>query len=302
MPYINAPFKKLGKGSWAEWLRAKIFIVPEPDLKGRMIDLTSWPTHVDDSGRMHFMDNGSPEYLRLKDEVIKPDVVVFATGYQQEFRFLEEQSATAAAAAERARDGGRSVMLDERPYGRPHEAEVRRIWTRSDPTMGFIGFLRPQIGAIPPVAEMQAMLWVLHMVQQLEPSAHIPGLHGDSLPELGVGEQWHYMLTKGPDDRIQYGIDHDSYIYQMARDMDCAPTISELLAISWQRGWKKGWNILPAWAFVSQINTKFRMRGPWRWDGAADVVHGELWQLVERNGGFIGMLLPEACVCAAVSD
>ncbi len=48
------------------------------------------------------------------------------------------------------------------------------------------------------------------------------------------------MLTKGPDDRIQYGIDHDSYIYQMARDMDCAPTISELLAISWQRGLEEG--------------------------------------------------------------
>jgi dimethylaniline monooxygenase (N-oxide forming) len=155
-----------------------------------------------------------------------------------------------------------------------------------------MGFVRPQIGAIPPIAEMQAMLWILTMVQHLDPSVPIPGLVRKGLPDLRVTEQWHYMLRREPGNRVGYGVDHDSYVYQLACDMDCAPSFLELLGISWRRGWETGWNIIPTWAFVSQVITKFRLRGPWKWDGAADVLHGELWTLVERNGGFLGESAP----------
>ena len=289
--YINAPFRRVGQGSPAEWVRSRLFRTPAPDLRGRVIDLTSWPTHVDSTGRMHFRDDGSPEHERMRDEVIRPDVVILATGYRQEFPFFTDQDSSAAAATARASQGGKAQTSDERPYGRPDTARVRHIWARNDPTVAFIGFLRPQIGAIPPLAEMQAMLWVSNMVQRLEPSARIPGLLGKALPKLRTSEQWHYMLTRDSDNRINYGVDHDSYAYQLAVDMDCAPSFTELLAISWCRGWVRGWNIIPTWAFVSQVNTKFRLRGPWKWDGAADVLHGEMWTLVERNGGFIGTSL-----------
>ena len=33
------------------------------------------------------------------------------------------------------------------------------ITARGAPTLGFIGFARPNVGAIPPIAELQAMWW-----------------------------------------------------------------------------------------------------------------------------------------------
>jgi len=246
-----------------------------------MIDLASWPTHIDETGRLHLRDDGSPEYERMKDVAIHPDVLILATGYRQEFSFLVPQDDAAAAAA--ARGGDSPVAAHERPYARPATADVRRLWARDDPTVAFVGFLRPQIGAIPAIAEMQAMLWARPLVQRLEPAAGLP-----PLPPLRRRDQWHYTLARGPEDRIQHGIDHDSYVYQLALDMGAAPGVTDLARISWRRGWRRGWNIIPSWAFVSQVNPKFRLVGPWRWDGAADVLHGEMWSLVQKNGGFVG--------------
>ena len=133
------------------------------------------------------------------------------------------------------------------------------------------------------------MLWTLTPIERLAPEfGPIPGLHGKKLPPLRASEQWHYMLLPKEGERILYGIDQDSYVAQIAKEMDCEAGIGELLRIGWRRGWKRGWKILPAWMFVSQVNVKFRLRGPWRWEGAADVLHGELWTIVQRNGGFIG--------------
>ena len=123
----------------------------------------------------------------------------------------------------------------------------------------------------------------IEVVQRLEPAAGLP-----PLPPLRRRDQWHYALARGPEDRIQHGIDHDSYVYQLALDMGAAPGVTDLARISWRRGWRRGWNIIPSWAFVSQVNPKFRLVGPWRWDGAADVLHGEMWSLVQKNGGFVG--------------
>ncbi|KAK4454502.1 hypothetical protein QBC34DRAFT_375012 [Podospora aff. communis PSN243] len=83
----------------------------------------------------------------LKNEVIKPDVVVFCTGYRQEFPFFAKQNSPAG-----------------KPYALANEADVRGIWHHDDPTIGFIGYLRPNLGAIPPLAEAQAQLWVVHLL------------------------------------------------------------------------------------------------------------------------------------------
>ncbi|KAI1337668.1 hypothetical protein F5Y15DRAFT_417808 [Xylariaceae sp. FL0016] len=278
LPFINVPFKKVGQGPALERIRSKLFATPSPGLKGRQICLASWPSHVDENGQIHFKDNGSPEYQHMKNEIICPDVAILATGYRQDFPFFKDQDVS---------HGGK-------PYPKPETADVRHIWSQDDPTVAFIGFLRPQIGAIPTVSEMQAMLWVTKLIQQLQPSIPMSSLSCRSLPELRQTEQWHYMLTRDADDRITYGIDHDSYVHQLACDLGCAPSIVDLLRISWARGWRNGWNIIPAWAFTSQINTKFRLRGPWYWEGAADVLHGEIWTLVERNGGFTGLSLQTA--------
>ncbi|TVY27406.1 Dimethylaniline monooxygenase [N-oxide-forming], partial [Lachnellula hyalina] len=57
----------------------------------RHIDLAPWPSHISDHGLLHFQDNGRPEYQRMRDEKVKPDVVILATGYNQTFPFFETE-------------------------------------------------------------------------------------------------------------------------------------------------------------------------------------------------------------------
>lgn len=67
----------------------------------------------------------------MRNEKVKPDVVVFATGYKRTFPFFETENL-----------GG--------SYPSASDANVREIWKRDDSTVGFIGFVRPNLGAIPP--------------------------------------------------------------------------------------------------------------------------------------------------------
>ncbi|KAI1138355.1 FAD/NAD(P)-binding domain-containing protein [Hypoxylon sp. FL0543] len=248
---------------------SKSWVVRTPDpaetTRGRQIDLASWPDHIDDDGVVVFSDNGRPEYARIKDEVIKPDVVIFCTGYTHEFPFLGK----------------------ERCSPRYYEGKlVREIWPREDPSIGFIGFVRPNLGAIPPLAEFQAQLWVLNLLA--------PGrvLNAPLLPE----DEAHYRLVRKKQSRIRYGVDHESYAYQLALDMGSAPSFADIVRLGF-RG-KVGsavdrgngcWYKLPlTWALSANFNTKFRLYGPWRWDGALEVMTTELWDTVSRRQMFFG--------------
>jgi dimethylaniline monooxygenase (N-oxide forming) len=42
------------------------------------------------------------------------------------------------------------------------------------------------------------------------------------------------------------------------------------------------------WALSAQVNTKFRMVGPWKWSGADQVMETEIWETVTRRRGFFG--------------
>ncbi|KAI0835854.1 FAD/NAD(P)-binding domain-containing protein [Hypoxylon sp. FL0890] len=233
--------------------------------QGRQIDLAPWPDHIDDSGAVVFRDNGRPEYARIKDETIKPDVVVFCTGYTHEFPFLGKQ----------------------RCSPRHYEGKlVRDIWPRGDPSIGFIGFVRPNLGAIPPLAEFQAQLWVLNL---LAPERVVSA---PLLPE----DEAHYRLVCKKHSRIRYGVDHESYAYQLALDMGSAPSLWDTLCLSFggesrsDAGRGSGyWYKLPlTWALGANFNTKFRLCGPWRWDGALEVMTTELWDTVSRRQMFFG--------------
>lgn len=58
----------------------------------------------------------------MRDNVSKPDMLIFATGYRQEFPFLDDT------------------------YITPGEANIRNIWKSGDESLGFIGFVRPSFG------------------------------------------------------------------------------------------------------------------------------------------------------------
>ena len=233
MPYISAPYRT---ESVANTLRSFIVQMPVVDTRGRQIDLAPWPTHIDENGVVHFRDNGRPEYQVMKDKRVTPDMVILATGYSQALGFV--------GAA----------------YPKPEEANMRSIWKPNDKSVGYIGFVRPSFGAIPPLAEMQAQLWVLALL--------------DKLPHrLNVED--HYRLHHSESSRIQYGVDHEAYAYQLANDIGSVPSLTDMIRL--------GWKSTFSWALSSNVNPKFRLIGPWRWSGAQEVMESEIWETVTRR-------------------
>lgn len=49
-----------------------------------------------------------------------------------------------------------------------------------------------------------------------------------------------------------------------------------------------GWKMTLCWALSAQVNTKFRLVGPWKWEGAKQVMETEIWDTVKRRRGFFG--------------
>lgn len=183
-PYLSAPYRDLNT-SIVQRFRCSLVQIQIPDTEGRHIDLAPFPDFIDDCGVVHFKDNDRPEYHRIKDEKTKPDIVVLCTGYKQVFPFWNNQQ--------------EHSDWNGKPYPTAADANVRDIWRRDDPSIGFIGFVRPSLGAIPPISEMQAQLWIL----QIAAPARIRR-------PLGVDDETHYRLKPATNARIQYGRSHRS--------------------------------------------------------------------------------------------
>ncbi|KAG6014634.1 hypothetical protein E4U43_006335 [Claviceps pusilla] len=270
-PYISQPYRPQlpGPKLWLYALRSALVQTPIPDTHGRRVDLAPWPESIDANGTVHFLNNGREEYRRLSDQIVQPDMLVLCTGYQQIFPFFNN-------------DPDNSPLR----YPTPEHADVRHIWKRDDPSVGFIGFVRPSLGAIPPLAELQAQLWTTHLLAPHK----IPR---PLLPE----HQGHYMLRAMPGARVTCGVDHESYAYQLALDMDSAPGLCDILGhCSWRRI-GQSCKLFLIWVFGAHVNTKFRLRGPWAWDGAlALLTSDEIWRTITRRpilfGHFAVSILP----------
>lgn len=130
----------------------------------------------------------------------------------------------------------------------------------------WIKALLTRVGAIPPLSDLQAQLWIL-------------SIHG-RLPESPKPVD-HYRLHHAPTSRIQYGVDHESYAYQLATDMGSAASFTSLLP--------RGLKLTLCWALSANVNPKFRLTGPWKWNGAQQVMETEIWSTISRRRGFFGM-------------
>ncbi|KOS20672.1 Dimethylaniline monooxygenase 1 [Escovopsis weberi] len=267
-PYISELYRPRTPG-WELFfysLRSLFIQTPIKDTGGRRVDLAPLPSEFDSDGYVHFMDNGRPEYERLKNERIKPDMVVLCTGYKQDFPFFEELG---------------DSSTPQEPYPRPVDAGVRGIWKRDEPTVGFIGFMRPSLGAIPPLAELQAQLWIANL---LAPRM----LPGPPRPEL----EKHFRLDHPPESRINYGVDHESYAYQLAVDLGSAPGLTDILGLVWERPGLQALKLLLIWGLGANFNTKYRVMGPWKWDEAVDVLTSdEFWHTLTRRPLVFGHLM-----------
>lgn len=123
LPYISERWRSRSRlNRWRAWL---INVELRPT-GGRRIDLAPWPSHFDEAGVVHFEENGRPEsrVMREEEEGVRPDVVVFATGYKQSFPFLAEG------------DG----------YPSLNAAVTRGIFRNIEESIGYIGFIRPAFG------------------------------------------------------------------------------------------------------------------------------------------------------------
>lgn len=96
--------------------------VPIKKTNGKKIDTVIWPDSVDEEGFMRFGQDKIAKNPDLLNVQIKPDVMVFATGYTQEFPFLDKDYPVVA------------------------QTNVRGVYKDGDVTLGFIGLVRPAIG------------------------------------------------------------------------------------------------------------------------------------------------------------
>lgn len=122
MPYISAQYRT---SSLIDRVRSCIAQVPIVDTKGRTINLAPWPRDISEKGVVSFTESRRPEAEVMKKTICKPDVLILATGYTQTFGFLDET------------------------YPKPKDATMRTIWKLTDPSIAFIGFVRPSFGMFP---------------------------------------------------------------------------------------------------------------------------------------------------------
>lgn len=122
LPYISEQHRSK---SWLNRWRTWLINVELRPTDGRKIDLAPWPTHVDEDGVVHFEENERPESKVMRMEKgIRPDIVIFATGYKQSFPFV--------------RQGDVYPSLDA--------CVTRGIFRNVEDGIAYIGFIRPAFG------------------------------------------------------------------------------------------------------------------------------------------------------------
>lgn len=237
MPYINRKWKK------RHWLMEKFASYPDPPSvrdDEPSVDMAPFPSHVTPSGQVVFRRNSRKEYERMKDRKVFPEVVVFCTGYRQEFPFIDESKGE---------------------YPVPSQADCRDIFAKEDPTVSFIGFTRPGVGAIPPQAEMSAQLWGLIIAGKV------------AIPQ-DIG---HYYLLAKENARIRYGVDYSSYVSQLARDIGSDPGL-------WTLYTQYGLKVLLIYCFSAAFPTHYRLTGPFYDPKAVDILNTEILETITRRG------------------
>ena len=189
------------------------------------------------------------------------DMAVLATGYSQNFPFLDPS------------------------YPLPQHAKVRTIWKKDEPTIGFIGFVRPSLGespspkctpnsdrftgSVPPISEMQAQLWILNLLHRL--------------PTSPVEGENYNLVDKSR--HIQCCVNHEFYTYQLALDMDSVPGWSDIQEM--------GLKVALCYVLSANVNVKFRLVGPWKWNGAKKVMAEEIWETITRRPLISGKPIPQ---------
>ena len=231
MPYINPPLKER---SWMGKHVYSYFDRTNPNPKEQVVKVVPSIAAFHTNGRsVEFSDGSTGDF----------DVIVWCTGYKQKFPFLN----------------GGAVDGDDDPLPSEH-----MICSPSSPNLAFIGFVRPNVGAIPPMSELQVMYWIQRM-------------RGKTSPVPTVS----YRLL-GLDRTKAYGVDYGAYMHDLARSIGSAPHLLNWLF--------KSPRVAVAYALGQSYISFFRLEGPFKEENAEQISANELFfPVLER--GVVGNLI-----------
>jgi len=186
------------------------------------------------------------------------DLVMLATGYRQEFPFLRTRTSN-----------GCDDQLPEQHF----------VISPNEPRLAYIGFIRPNVGAIPPMAEMQAMWWS----QRLE---------GSLAPEQSTELDRACYKLKGS--RLLYGVDYGYYMFTLAREMRAVPNLFHWMF--------RDFRVFVSCCFGQAHVPIFRLQGPFCDPGAQETCAGELFRVIARRPFIMNLVfLVEACCFGVVN-
>lgn len=209
--------------------------------------------------------------VRLADgRTYEADLIVLATGYRQSFPFLDDKirqefrRESVLAAQEDSGCNGDSCCGGGSKYDVEEDYLPRQhfIVGANRPRLGFIGFVRPNVGGIPPMSELQIMWWLQRMKGKVNMMPSKPGLPS-------------YMVLGA---KYQYGVDYGNYMHRVAEDIDAAPTLTTLVMSS------QPLKALYTYCIGQSHVPLFRLQGPYASKICWDVVTGELWRVCIKRG------------------
>ena len=116
------------------------------------------------------------------------------------------------------------VIIDGSGFSKPTfsflnfdpEINTRHIINNARPTISFIGYTRPSVGAIPPLSEAQVIWWLNYLDLK----------NGNGKIDLSL-EYYSMLPPRGKKDK-SYGVHFDAYLFQLAKDMGLSPKFKDI--------------------------------------------------------------------------
>merc|ERR1719401_1539923 len=135
-----------------------------------------------------------------------------------------------------------------------------------NPRLAYIGFVRPNVGAIPPMAEMQSMWWALRLEDKLE----------------AVASDLDQACYKLKGSRLPYGVDYGYYMFALAREMRAVPS---LLYWLFRRP-----RVAVTCGFGQAHVPIFRLQGPFASKAAQETCANELFAPIMQRPFFMNLI------------